>query len=88
MFQIFKISKDSFKVQKKSSRVVGIRRKLLKPGLDNGGAGDRLWSNDTCISCINTKPTRKKKHNISYSLGLRKDEIYIRFLCVFSTRFC
>jgi hypothetical protein len=54
MFQIFKISNDSFKVQKKSSIVVGIRRKLLKPRLGNGGAGDRLWSNDTCISCVNT----------------------------------
>ena len=38
------------------------------------------------VSTLNLQ--EKKKHNISYSLGLRKDEIYIRFLCVFSTRFC
>lgn len=62
MLQIFKISKDSFNVQKKSSRVVGIRRKLLKPRLGNGGVGDRLWSNDTMCQHL----TYKKKNNITY----------------------
>ena len=51
MFQILKIGKDSFKVQIRSLRVV--RRKLLKPGLGNGGAGDRLWSNNTYFMCQN-----------------------------------